>query len=197
MSIKFLLFCILFNFSLINTIRLINNDFFTPTMVNLIKSIDRLSKSPKNENIMNILIERLRYYLFNNKLEPEREECPYEKFININDLKKNFPQDVDDGTYDLYSYEKVEFDRGYQVSFETAFDDYSEKDYADISHIMAQISDNHVYLGVWAGTNPEFSFHFDDIELANAIMIVFNQIAMWDWSTGSEINNTYFKDYSE
>lgn len=196
MSIKYLLFFILFNCSLINTIRLARNDFFTKQMVNIIRSMDRLSKSTTNERIVNTLKERLKYYLFNHKLEPERKECPYEKFINIYDLKKNFTAE-EDGTYDLYSHEKVEFDRGYQVSFETSFDDYSEKDYADISHIMAQISDNNVYLGVWAGTSPEFSFHFDDIELANAIMIVFNQIAMWDWSTGSEINNTYYKDYSQ
>ena len=56
---------------------------------------------------------------------------------------------------------------------------------------MSLISDNSAYLGVY-GSDPEVSFHFDDLELANVIAILFNQISIWDWSILDERFNEYF-----
>lgn len=58
---------------------------------------------------------------------------------------------------------------------------------------MSLISDNHIYLGVYNSIS-EMSFYFDDYELANAISVIFNQTAIWDWSKNDEIKNIYYKD---
>ena len=56
---------------------------------------------------------------------------------------------------------------------------------------MSLLSDNSAYLGVYSSV-PELSFHFDDLELARDMAIVFNQISIWDWSISDEIFNPYF-----
>ena len=61
---------------------------------------------------------------------------------------------------------------------------------------MSLMSDNHVYIGVWA-TGIELSFHFDDFELANALSILYNQMAIWDWGTEEEIDNPYYSEYHD
>ena len=189
MSIKNLLFLIIFNISLIYSIRLVDNDFFTPQTINLVRKLNRLAISPENIPVMNILAERLRNYVKYHKYEKERKECPYEKFINIFELRKNFTAD-EDGTYDIYTHERIEFNSGYQVSFETLYDDYSPQDYTDLCYMMSLISDNQVYLGYWGGSG-EFSFHFDDLDLAYDMAIVFKQLAIYDWAKRGDINNPY------
>ena len=189
MSIKNLLFLIIFYISLINSIRLVDNDFFTPQTINLVRKLNRLAISPENKPVMYLLVERLKNYVKYHKYEKERKECPYEKFINIFDLRKNFTAD-EDGTYDIYTHEKIEFDSGYQVSFETYYDDYTPQDYTDLCYMMSLISDNQVYLGYWGGVG-EFSFHFDDLDLAYDMAIVFQQLAIYDWAKRGDINNPY------
>ena len=189
MSIKNLLFLIIFYISLINSIRLVDNDFFTPQTINLVRKLNRLAISPENKPVMYLLVERLKNYVKYHKYEKERKECPYEKFINIFDLRKNFTAD-EDGTYDIYTHEKIEFDSGYQVSFETYYDDYTPQDYTDLCYMMSLISDNQVYLGYWGGAG-EFSFHFDDLDLAYDMAIVFQQLAIYDWAKRGDINNPY------
>ena len=56
---------------------------------------------------------------------------------------------------------------------------------------MSLLSDNSAYQGVYS-SNPELSFHFDDLELATVLGIVFNQISIWDWSILDERFNEYF-----
>ena len=92
---------------------------------------------------------------------------------------------------DIYTKEKVSFDRGYQVSFETSYDSYTDTEYEDIAYKMSLLSDNNVYLGVYSSV-PELSFYFEDLELANVLAIVFNQYSIWDWSASDEILNEYF-----
>lgn len=194
MSIKYLLFCIIINISLINSIRLVDNDYFTPQLKNLVRKINRLSESSENKAIMEILVDRLKNYLLYHKYDKERKECPYEKYKNIYELKKNFTAD-DEGTYDVYSHQRLEFDSGYQVSFETAFDDYTPEDYTELCYMMSLITDNKIYFGYWGGSS-EFSFFSEDLDLAYVISIVFNQMAIFDWGTRSDINNPYFKEIS-
>ncbi len=188
---KIFLYLLLILISSINSIRLVDNEFYTPSAVNLVRKFNRLSYSEKNKDIMKILQERFNNYILNHKLDKERKECPYEKFKDISEYKKNFSK-VDEGTYNVITQEKVSFDRGYQVSFETSVINFSEVDYQKLCYIMALSTDNNVYIGVWGGFSPEFSFHFEDFDLANSFMINFNQIAMYDWSVKGDINNTYY-----
>ena len=192
MSIKYLLFIVLFSISFINSIRLIDNNFFDSDIRNLIRKIHRLSLS-KDEVFMNILLKRLRYYILHHDLEKERAEVNRETFKNMIQIKANFTVD-EDGTYDILSHEKISFDRGYQVSFEREYDSYSSEDYDELVYKMSLISDNHAYLGVYEAS-PEISFHFDDYDLANVIGILFNQKSIWDWSIMQEIRNQYLKEF--
>ena len=194
MPLKHIFFIIFISISSINSIRLRDNDFFEPEIKKLIRKIYRLSISKDNEVLMNILIERLRNYIFNHELDEERAEAPREKYNNISYIKRNFTID-DDGTYDMFSHEIINFDRGYQVSFEREHDDYSNKEYDYLAYKMSIMSDNHAYLGVY-GSLPELSFLFDELELAQVIAILFNQIAIWDWSKGENIDNIYVKEFS-
>ena len=189
MEYLFLFFFIILSFSFINSIKLVDNDFFEIDIKNLVRKINRLSISSKNEVMMNILLERLSNYIKNNDIKEERKESPKEKYKDILYVRGNFTENID-GTYDIYSHETIEFDRGYQVSFETAYDDYTKEDYEEIVYKMALMSDNQVYLGVYGG-NIEFSFHFDDLDLATTLGILYKQISIWDWSLNEEISNQY------
>ena len=93
----------------------------------------------------------------------------------------------------MHSHKKVSFNKGYQVSFETNYDNYSDSEYDEIAYKMSLISDNHIYLGVYNST-PEMSFYFNDYELSNAISILFNQTSIWDWSKMDEIKNEYYRE---
>ena len=189
MVCKFLFFFIILIIPFINSIKLVDNDFFEIDIKNLVRKINRLSISSKNEVMMNILLERLSNYIKENDVKEERKDSTREKYKDILYIRGNFTENID-GTYDIYSHEKVEFDRGYQVSFETLYDDYSKEDYEEIVYKMALMSNNHVYLGVYGG-NAEFSFHFDDLDLATVLGILFKQISIWDWSINDEISNQY------
>ena len=193
MSMNQFLFILILNICIINSTRLIDNDFFTPEMKNLVRKINRLSVSADNENLMFILVKRLSNLIKSRKYE--RDEVPRDKYNDIGERKNSVEKD-EYGTYDIYSQENVFFDRGYQVSFETLFDDYTPEEFDEITYRMSLMTDNHVYIGIWA-TGVELSFHVDDFELANVLCILYNQMAMFDWSVYDEINNPYFKEYHD
>ena len=193
MSMNQFLFILILNICIINSTRLIDNDFFTPEMKNLVRKINRLSVSADNETLMFILVKRLSNLIKSRKYE--RDEVPRDKYNDIGERKNSVEKD-EYGTYDIYSQENVFFDRGYQVSFETLFDDYTPEEFDEITYRMSLMTDNHVYIGIWA-TGVELSFHVDDFELANVLCILYNQMAMYDWSTEDDINNPYFKEYHD
>ena len=188
---KQFLFLFLVNIVVVNSISLKNNDFFNKDIRSLVKKISRLSFSIDNEPLINNLEERFKKYIFNNDMK--RPESPREKYYNMSRLKSNFTVE-EDGTYDLYSHEIIEFNEGYQVSFETSFDDYTFEDYDEICYKLSLMSDNSVYLGVWNG-DAEFSFYFEDFDLAIAVAILFNQNAIWDWKVGNSIFNIFHKEF--
>ena len=193
MSPKILLFFFFCFFSFINTIKINDNDFFTQQIRNLVRKIDRISKNNQDEKIMNILIEKLRDYIFTHDIK--REGAERSKYENIRNISQNVSDDTEDGTYDIYTKEKVSFDRGYQVSFETSYDNYTDDEFEDIAYKMSLLSDNSAYQGVYS-LNPELSFHFDDLELASVLGTLFNQISIWDWSIMDERFNEYFVNKS-
>ena len=193
MSLNQFLFLLILNICIINSIRLIDNDFFTPEMKNLIRKINRLSFSTDNKTLMFILVRRLDN-LIKSRIY-ERDEVPRDKYNDIGERKKSIEK-VDYGTYDIYSQEDVSFDRGYQVSFETSYDDYDSEEFDEIAYKMSLMTDNHIYIGIWS-TGVELSFHVDDFELANVLCILYNQIAMYDWSVRDDINNQYYTEFND
>ena len=50
------------------------------------------------------------------------------------------------------------------------------------------MTDNGVYLGIFEW-DDEFSFNFDDYELANVICIIFSQYSMWEWIIKKQIKS--------
>ncbi len=189
MNQKLLLYFFFCLFSSFNTIKINDNDFFTQQIRNLVRKIDRISKNSQDEKVMNILIEKLREYIFTHDIE--RKGAERSKYDNIRNISQNVSDITEDGTYDIYTKEAVNFDRGYQVSFETLYDTYTDEEFEDIAYKMSLLSDNSAYQGVYS-SNPELSFHFDDLELATVLGIVFNQISIWDWSILDERFNEYF-----
>jgi len=166
------------------------NDFFTSEMLILIRKIHKISISELNSIYIYPLIKKVRRYIFSRKIK--RYEAPKERYLNLKNKKENFKK-KEDGTYDIHTHEKISFNSGYQVSFEKKNDNYSSMEYDEIAYKLSLMSDNKVYLGVY-GSIPEISFHFEDIELANVVSIIFNQICIWSWKDNDEIKNRYCKE---
>ena len=190
MSFKYFFIFFLFDISIISSINLKDNDFFSQEIYYLIKKINRFSMSTNNEEYMNILIEKLKRYIFSHNIE--RPDNPKSKYNKVREKIFNFKEIVD-GTYDLYSHEIMHFNNGYQVSFETFYDSYTDEEYEEIVYKMSLMSDNSCYIGVY-GSKPEISFYFENYELANVIAILFNQISIWDWRKDREIFNKFHKE---
>lgn len=169
-----------------------SNSFFTKEMHQIIKRINLISKSDINNIYIYPLIGQLRRYILSCKI---KRPAFKERFHHLRRNKENF-EAKEDGTYDIDSKKKISFNSGYQVSFETKSDSYSNEEYEEIAYKMALMSDNRVYLGVYDSTS-EISFHFNDLELAKVLSIVFNQYSIWDWSKNDEIRNSYYKEKSK
>lgn len=166
------------------------NEFYTNEMIYLIKKINYLSKSKNNKYYIMPLIWKLRRIIFSRKIE--KKDTSKEKYHNLKEKKYNFKK-REDGTYDMHLNKKINFNKGFQVSFETLYDSYSHKEYDEIAYKISLMSDNHIYLGVY-NSIPEMSFYFHDFELANVISIIFNQKSIWDWSNNDEIINQFHEN---
>ena len=188
----YLFYFFLFSLTYINSIKLNDNDFFEPKYRNLVRKIDRLSKNKNMDEISRIIfdsmVEKLHNYILTRDFE--RKEVDRSKYEDIYYRKNDTKNITEDGTYDLFTKEKVSFDRGYQVSFETDYDELNKTEYEILAYKMSLMSDNNVYLGLYENV-PELSFHFEDMELANVLGIVFDQISIWDWSISAQIFNDF------
>ena len=188
----YLFYFFLFSLTYINSIKLNDNDFFEPKYKNLVRKIDRLSKNKYMDEISRIIfdsmVEKLHNYILTRDIE--RKEVDRSKYEDIYYRKNDTQNITKDGTYDLFTKEKVSFDRGYQVSFETDYDELNKTEYEILAYKMSLMSDNNVYLGLYENV-PELSFHFEDMELANVLGIVFDQISIWDWSISAQIFNDF------
>lgn len=107
---------------------------------------------------------------------------------NLNDDK--YPS----GTYDLNTLKPVSYNSGYQASFFQTDDNYSDYEFGmKIREGLKLSSDNVVSAGKFGGT-PEASFNFEKIEDAIAYAKKYNQMSIWDWKNGKEIQNPYYDD---
>ena len=105
--------------------------------------------------------------------------------MNYYNLKNEFKDyQGENGTFDLLSKEPLAFNSGYQVSFETEEDNYTEEQYNGIVKRLAK--SYQVSLGKWENI-VEISFHVEDLEKAIRLGKMFNQKAIWDFKHNTEI----------
>lgn len=92
-----------------------------------------------------------------------------------------------DGTYNLKTLKPLSYNNGYQVSFCRVGDNYSPKEYAaKVNEFLDVSSDKIASAGKFQST-PEVSFHIKDKSVAIKKAKKYNQISVWDWKSGEEI----------
>ena len=97
-----------------------------------------------------------------------------------------------DGTYDLQTMKPIQFNNGYQATFQTTSDNYTKKEFWNLVNWYSKITDGKYYIGKY-NNELEVSFHFDIEQDAKDICKKFNQISYWDWQHMDEIKNKYYK----
>ncbi len=188
LKITFCLFITLI--PLILSMHYAQNDFFNSESLNLIRKSYRLSRDLNNNNTLFHLSDRLLAYMKEHDIERSGAERSHYK--NIRDKMKKFsPQE--DGTYNLVTHEKVSHLKGYEASFCTEWDTYTDEEFDEIVYKLALMTNNNCYIGVYFGI-PEISFYFEDLDFAYLVGIMYNQISIWDFGADDEIINPYFVD---
>lgn len=125
-------------------------------------------------------------------LSPEEQaKVKRENFYNFKNKMKGVGV-KEEGTFDVDTKERINYNQGYQVSFETNNDNYTSTQYDEISYRLSLNTDGKAYMGVWGGS-IEASFFFRDRNFAKIIASAFNQIASYDWEKDNDINNIYFE----
>ncbi len=122
------------------------------------------------------------------------EKIKREDFYGSRNVIKSFSI-KEDGTYDFITQERLDLSWGYQVSFETNNDNYTDIEYDELVYKFALMNNDKAYIGVYMNT-PEISFYYDNFEFAYVIAISYNQMAIWDWGKNDEIKNPYYIDYT-
>lgn len=125
----------------------------------------------------------------NDIIKKDSEELT--KYINDN-VKELGSSKYEDGTYNINSKESVNFENGFQATFQQLGDKYSDKEFGDLVKKYSEMTDGKVYAGKFGGS-PEISFHFDNEEDAIKICNEFNQVSYWDWKNMKEIKNKNYK----
>ena len=184
---KYGFFISLFLMNFISAMRYKDNPFFTQEARRLIEKMYLLSFHTENKDLLFILADRFKKYIFNHI----RPDIPKDRYNNLKELKAKFELDnLDNGTYDLYSRKLVQFERGYQCSFETIVE-LRDEEFRNHCYAVSMMTDEYYYLGVW-DKSKEISFHFDDLELAYVSAIIFNQYSFYDWTNKKEIKNAFY-----
>ncbi len=149
-----------------------------------------LSKSLNNAPILTVEGQFLKSYIIKHEYEIPG--------ITRDDFKDVLAKIIDfigkpNGTYDINTGELISFDTGYQTTFVTFYDSYTDEEFDELVYKFAIMTDGIAYAGVYQDI-PEISFHFEDYETAMAIAVAYNQISVWDWNTNDEIINKFFKE---
>lgn len=126
------------------------------------------------------------------------------KFKNIKENYADFAKEIkgkieelksdryEDGTYDIDTKESVNFNSGYQATFQQLNDKYTDKEFGELVKKYADSTDGKVYAGKFGGS-PEISFHFENEKDALEICKKYNQVSYWNWETMEEVKNPYYK----
>lgn len=109
-----------------------------------------------------------------------------------NKIKELDDSKYEDGTYDIDTKESVEFNDGYQATFQQLNDKYTDEEFGELVQKYSNKTDGKVYAGKFGGS-PEISFHFDNEKDAIEICRKYNQVSYWNWETMEEVKNPYYK----
>ena len=105
----------------------------------------------------------------------------------INDV---YMQDLEDGTYNMYTLELASFNDGYQVSpCDDSVSNLSEAAFNTFIIGFMTLHDltlNDLYIGVYNG-KPEISIRVESLEDAKRIGNAYNQYSIWDWRNMVEV----------
>lgn len=97
----------------------------------------------------------------------------------------------DEGTYDLETGESVNYESGYQVSFQQTSDNYTEDQFDEKVAELARRTGTNADAGIF-DDNPEVSFHVENLKQSMEIAVEYNQHSVWDWKRGRIIKNLKF-----
>ena len=117
----------------------------------------------------------------------------YVSIIPILQIAHEYPV----GIYELTPFNKVNYNKGYQVGFETysrnwihyKSDQYDE--YDDIIYKLSSLFGVNANLEVFSNNYARISFHIEDLFTSLSIAAFFNQKSIWDWANNCEILNTF------
>ena len=123
--------------------------------------------------------------------------------VNPNILKENYTnvkskvREIDgypDGTYDFVTKEPLNYEKGYEISFETysrnSENYYSDEDYDNIVYKLSALFGANAQIGVYEN-NSMISYYLEDKNMSLAIAALFNQRTIWDWGNNDIIVNTF------
>ena len=156
------------------------------------KTLNDLSAQYKNQNrTLNDI-----FNLFQNlilKAEITHPEIKKEDYKNVME-KVVSAKGLKDGTYDFVTMDPLNFEKGYNVAFETLSRNsenyYSEEEYNNIVYKLSALLGSNANIGVY-GDNPHISYYVEDKNISLSIAALFNQQSVWDWSIGNIILNTF------
>jgi hypothetical protein len=128
----------------------------------------------------------------NTNIKSHRKDIIGQEYrTKIKELNK---PNIKDGTYDLDTNKPVEFNGGYNVTFETSRDNFTNAEYYDKIEEVRNKCDGKVYAGKFGGA-PELSFYTKDFDTAVKIMEKYNQQGIYDIDFGRTIlNEKYNKE---
>lgn len=110
---------------------------------------------------------------------------------DVQNIKTDYPSVLNkyrnrpDGTYDLATGKTVEYENGYQVSFQQTSDKYTQEEYNKIIDDLMNRTGSSPHIGVF-DKSPEVSFHVKDLKTAIKIGKMFNQHSIFDWKAKAE-----------
>lgn len=89
---------------------------------------------------------------------------------------------TNNGTYNFFTYDPIEYPFGFQVSFvrPEAFKSLTEKDWDTLTNYYIYFCDSPPYIGIYCN-DPEISFRCRSKEKALNIMEEYNQESILDW----------------
>lgn len=105
----------------------------------------------------------------------------------LNEFKPN-----EDGTYDLLTFQQVEYKDGYQVSFvrPEAFLQLNASEWDKLTSYCCDFFQSKAHIGVFDG-EAEVSFHSYDLSKSKLIMYEFNQHSILNWETKESFPEDY------
>ena len=115
-----------------------------------------------------------------------RSNCPQgQQFFN-SQIAKLESDNYSEGTYDIQTLKQISYNSGFQVTFCQIGDNYTNKEFADLTReFLGHSSDRVVSAGKFGGT-PEISFNVASREVAIELGKKYNQESVLDWAMLAE-----------